>query len=174
MRVDRNAVAVWKRILLVTFCIVTAVLGLTGCGKDKVQETTADTYSMENRNDEDKKSVESSGRMADAAEQSYYNSLDELTKPGGGLDISSWEGDDAIDKWSRRIMYWWTCFYRAVKRHVVEIMAVNTLIGAMLAVFATKNKQIRRFGIFNLCIYLNSVVLVFVIAVGLVNHFYTV
>ena len=79
MRVDRNAVAVWKRILLVTFCIVTAVLGLTGCGKDKVQETTADTYSMENRNDEDKKSVESSGRMADAAEQSYYNSLDELT-----------------------------------------------------------------------------------------------
>lgn len=173
MRADRKAVAVWKIILLATFCMVTAA-GLTGCGKDNVQETVTDTYSMENRGAGDERSVETSGRMADAAERSYYNSLDELTKPGGGLDISSWEGDDAIDKWSRRIMYWWTCFYRAVKRHVVEIIAVNTLTGAMLAIFATKNKQVRRFGIFNLCIYLNSVVLVFVIAVGLVNHFYTV
>lgn len=173
MRADRKAVAVWKGMLFTAFFIVMSA-GLAGCGRDNVQEGVADIYGMENRDAGDEKSVETSGRMADAAELSYYNSLDELTKPGGGLDISSWEGDDAIDKWSRRIMYWWTCFYRAVKMHVVEIMAVNTLIGAMLAVFATKNKQVRRFGIFNLCIYLNSVVLVFVIAVGLVNHFYTV
>lgn len=173
MRAGRKAVPVWKGMLLAAFFIITSA-GLAGCGRDNVQESAADTYGVENRDASDEKSVETSGRMADAAELSYYNSLDELTKPGGGLDISSWEGDDAIDKWSRRIMYWWTCFYRAVKRHVVEIMAVNTLIGAMLAVFATKNKQVRRFGIFNLCIYLNSVVLVFVIAVGLVNHFYTV
>ena len=173
MRTGKNAVTARKRILLVTFCIV-AVIGLTGCGKNNVQERVTDTYDIKNRNADDKKSVETSGKMADAAEQSYYNSLDELTKPGGGLDISLWEGDDAIDKWSRRIMYWWTCFYRSVKRYVVEIIAVNTLIGAMLAIFATKNKQIRRFGIFNLCIYLNSVVLIFVIVVGLVNHFYTV
>lgn len=171
MRAGRKAAAVWKSMLLAACFIVTSA-GLAGCGRDNVQEGVADTYSMENRDADDEKSVETSGRLADAAERSYYNSLDELTKPGGGLDISSWEGDDAIDKWSRRIMYWWTCFYRAVKRHVVEIMAVNTLIGAMLAVFATKNKQIRRFGIFNLCIYLNLAVLVFVIAVGLVNHFY--
>lgn len=173
MSAHRKAVTAWKRMLLVTFFIVTAA-GLTGCGKENMQESITDTYSTENRDTGDERSAEASGRMADAAEQNYYKSLDELTKPGGGLDISSWEGDDAIDKWSRRIMYWWTCFYRAVKRHIVEIIAVNTLIGAMLAVFATKNKQIRRFGIFNLCIYLNSVVLVFVIVIGLVNHFYAV
>lgn len=167
-------ISLMKKMLLVTLLVV-VVAGFTGCGKENMQESMTDTYSMENNKAaSDERSAEASGRMADAAEQSYYKSLDELTKPGGGLDISSWEGDDAIDKWSRRIMYWWTCFYRAVKRHLVEIMAVNTLIGAMLAVFATKNKQIRRFGIFNLCIYLNSVVLVFVIVVGLVNHFYTV
>lgn len=167
-------ISLMKKMLLVTLLVV-VVAGFTGCGKENMQESMTDTYSMENnKGASDERSAEASGRMADAAEQSYYKSLDELTKPGGGLDISSWEGDDAIDKWSRRIMYWWTCFYRAVKRHLVEIMAVNTLIGAMLAVFATKNKQIRRFGIFNLCIYLNSVVLVFVIVVGLVNHFYTV
>ncbi len=173
MRKGRKAAAIWKGMLLVSVFIVT-VVGLTGCGRENVKESITDTYSVENRDTDGETSAETSGRMADAAERSYYSSLDELTKPGGGLDISSWEGDDAIDKWSRRIMYWWTCFYRAVKRHVVEIMAVNTLIGAMLAVFATKNKQIRRFGIFNLCIYLNSVVLVFVIVVGLVNHFYTI
>lgn len=173
MRMKRKFVDLWKRILLVTFCIV-MITGLTGCEKDNVQECATDMYVTKHSDSVDKRSIETSGRLADAAEQSYYKSLDELTKQGGGLDISSWEGDDAIDKWSRRIMYWWTCFYRAVKRRVVEIIAVNTLIGVMLAVFATKNKQIRRFGIFNLCIYLNSVVLLFVIMVGLVNHFYTV
>lgn len=167
-------ISLMKKILLVTLLVV-VVAGFTGCGKENMQESMTDTCNMENnKGASDERSAEASGRMADVAEQSYYKSLDELTKPGGGLDISSWEGDNAIDKWSRRIMYWWICFYRAVKRHLVEIMAVNTLIGAMLAVFATKNKQIRRFGIFNLCIYLNSVVLVFVIVVGLVNHFYTV
>lgn len=172
MRMGKRAAAALKRVLMAVFCIV-IVTGLNGCGKDNKQENATDTsYSVENEQTDTGKAVETSGRMADAAERSYYDSLDELTKPGGGLDISSWEGDDAIDKWSRRIMYWWTCFYRSVKRHIVEIMAVNTLIGAMLAIFATKNKQIRRFGIFNLCIYLNLVVLVFVIVVGLVNHFY--
>lgn len=144
------------------------VAGLTGCRKDNAQENVTEaSYNSGNR-------YSDTGKMADAAEQHYYESLDELTKQEGGLDISSWEGDDAIDKWSRRIMYWWTCVYKAVKRHIVEIIAVNTLTGAMLAIFATKNKQVRRFGIFNLCIYLNSVILLFVIIVGLVNHFYTV
>lgn len=165
---------IWKKIFFVTFCVVTAA-GLNGCGKDNIQKNiTATSYNTGNAYSDMGKPAQTSGKMADAAEQRYYESLDELTKQGGGLDISSWEGDDAIDKWSRRIMYWWTCFYRAVKRHVVEIIAVNTLTGAMLAIFATKNKQVRRFGIFNLCIYLNSVVLLFVIMTGLVNHFYTV
>lgn len=173
MSKGREAAAMWKRMLLVTY-FTAMVMGLAGCGKENVQENITDTYGMENRDADGEGSRESSGRMADAAERSYYDSLYELTKPGGGLDISTWEGDDAIDKWSRRILYWWTCFYRAVKRHVVEIIAVNSLIGAMLAIFSTKNKQIRRFGIFNLCIYLNMVVLVFVIVVGLVNYFYVI
>lgn len=173
MSKGRKAAGMWQRMLLVA-CFTIIAVGFTGCGKENVQENITDTYRMENRDADGERLRESSGRMADAAERSYYKSLYELTRPGGGLDISSWEGDDAIDKWSRRILYWWTCFYRAVKRHVVEIIAVNSLIGAMLAIFATKNKQIRRFGIFNLCIYLNTVVLVFVIAVGLVNYFYIV
>lgn len=153
--------------------MVTAA-GFAGCGKDNTQENiTVMPYNAENGYNGTGKTAQTSGRMADATEQRYYESLDELTKQGGGIDISSWEGDNAIDKWSRRIMYWWTCVYRAVKRHIVEIIAVNTLTGAMLAIFATKNKQVRRFGIFNLCIYLNSVILLFVIVVGLVNYFYT-
>lgn len=164
---------IWKKIFFATFCMVTAA-GFAGCGKDNTQENiTVMPYNAENGYNGTGKTAQTSGRMADATEQRYYESLDELTKQGGGLDISSWEGDDAIDKWSRRIMYWWTCVYRAVQRHIVEIIAVNTLTGAMLAIFATKNKQIRRFGIFNLCIYLNSVILLFVIVVGLVNYFYT-
>ncbi len=174
MQMGKNYTDIWKKIFFVTFCIVTAA-GFVGCGKKNTQENiTTMTYNVGNGCGDTEKSAQTSGKMADVAKQRYYESLDELTKQGGGLDISSWEGDDAIDKWSRRIMYWWTCFYRAVKRHVVEIITVNTLTGAMLAIFATKNKQVRRFGIFNLCIYLNSVVLLFVIMTGLVNHFYTI
>lgn len=174
MQIVRKYVDIWKKIFFAAFCIGIAA-GLTGCGKDNAQENiTTTSYNVGDGYADTGKTTQTSGKMADTAEQRYYESLDELTKQGGGLDISSWEGDDAIDKWSRRIMYWWTCFYRAVKRHVVEIIAVNTLTGAMLAIFATKNKQVRRFGIFNLCIYLNSVMLLFVIMTGLVNHFYTV
>lgn len=112
MRIKRKFVDLWKRILLITFCIV-AMTGLTGCEKNNVQERATDTYVMKHKDAVDKRSMDTSGRLADAAEKSYYDSLDKLTKQGGGLDTSSWEGDDAIDKWSRRIMYWWTCFYRA-------------------------------------------------------------
>lgn len=174
MQVGRKYVNIWKKIFFVTFCMG-IMAGLTGCGKDNTQENvTAAPYNTGNGDNGTEKPAQTSGKIADTAEQRYYESLDELTRQGGGIDISLWEGDDAIDKWSRRIMYWWTCVYRAIKRHIVEIIAVNTLTGAMLAIFATKNKQVRRFGIFNLCIYLNSVMLLFVIIVGLVNHFYTV
>lgn len=174
MQAGKKYVDIWKKVFFVTFCMVISTV-LSGCGKYNTQENiTATLCNTGNGYSDTGKPAQTSGKMADAAEQRYYESLDELTKQGGGVDISSWEGDDAIDKWSRRIMYWWTCFYRAVKRHVVEIIAVNTLTGAMLAIFATKNKQVRRFGIFNLCIYLNSVVLLFVIMTGLINHFYTV
>lgn len=36
------------------------------------------------------------GRVADAAKRSYYDSLDELTRPGSGLDISAWEGENSV------------------------------------------------------------------------------
>lgn len=158
-----------KKLVLAVFCSF-LFLAMGGCGRKN--ETVPEAYLETESHDNEGKAKNTSNKMADAASDHYYSSLDELTKQGGGLDISAWEGDDAIDKWSRRIMYWWTNFYASIKKHVVEIMAVNTLTGAMLAIFATKNKQIRRFGLFNLCIYLNSVVLAFVIAVGLVNHFY--
>lgn len=98
MRIKRKFVDLWKRILLITFCIV-AMTGLTGCEKNNVQERATDTYVMKHKDAVDKRSMDTSGRLADAAEKSYYDSLDKLTKQGGGLDTSSWEGDDAIDKW---------------------------------------------------------------------------
>lgn len=48
MNVFKNAVNAGKRILLASVCIVT-VMGLSRCGTDNMEETAADTYSVEKR-----------------------------------------------------------------------------------------------------------------------------
>lgn len=151
-----------------------ALLTLSGCGSRK----SADDYAMETYNSyrikesaADNEADYVSG-YAGKAEAGYYRSMDELTSNDKKFDMSEWEGDTWWEKISLKLLYYFGQLYGNLKFYYPIILIANCTIGLTLFFAAPRNNQIRRFGIFNMCIYMNLIVTIVVIGVGMINSYY--
>jgi len=157
--------------LIVSLCVV--VMCITGCGKETYEADLEEMQAVISAQEDEAASV--SGNLEqgikDRNTEMYYKAMEELTTPGGGLDLSAYEGVNGFGKFGNMLLYHYSNIYAAIRSYYVYIMLTVLAIGGIVAACSTKNKTLRRFALFNICIYTNVIIVIIVFGVGLFNHF---
>lgn len=152
-----------RRVAAVLVVFLMCLIMVTGCGASNVPvNTSEDTF----YNREEGGAQERAEGTNDKLDGIYNDAMDRLMADEEGPRA---EGKDIIERLTNSIFGGFYRAYLSFKTMAPFICVVSFAAGLVLFLFSTKNKRLRRLGLFGFMIGIPVVVLVIVYGVGILN-----
>lgn len=152
-----------RRVAAVLVVFLMCLIMVSGCGAGDVPvNTSEDTF----YNREEGGTQERAEETNDKLESIYNDAMDRLMADEEGPRA---EGKDIIERLTNSLFGGFYRAYLSFKTMAPFICVVSFAVGLVLFLFSTKNKRLRRLGLFGFIIGLPMVVVFIVYGIGILN-----
>ena len=141
--------------------IAVILIALTGCGGDVPENSPTDSFYIREKDTVQERADESGSRL----DELYQDTMNRVLED----EPEMVEGDNAFDRASNILFGGLYRIYLSVRSVAPFLCLSSVTVGLMMFLLASKNKRLRRLGLFAFMIGIPIAMIVFVFGIGILN-----